>query len=357
MGNNNKMRLDELLEIKREPKTLGSKKTEISDVHGIVYRIYCIPENKNYIGQTFSHGYSGKYLPEKGILNRCRQHYNDRLLEVNKDKPLYIALEKYDLEDFEVFEEEKLYKEDISLINQKEGDCIKKYNSLRPNGYNIEEIGKKHSKLLKDLCEFYNIKIEKYNYVDKTRDGRMKDVCVGTYFNIEKERLGPEKTLELLKTLDIEKITLINSNGLRIIIRIKNYRDNLRVYYSGTNDECLEYSKKISDNLVISPSFYGKDSYKYQLKLDRVLEDKNIITSIIGKDYYNKSRDSSTYLVSISGIKNGRTQTLHKVSFGGKSINIQDSYKIGIEFIEKFKAENSDNLTINYITNTPSPSL
>ena len=37
--------------------------------------------------------------------------------------------------------------------------------------------------------------------------------------------------------------------------------------------------------------------------------------------------------------------------------HLEDSYKIGVEFIEKFKAENSDNLTINYITNTPSPSL
>ena len=188
MGNYNKMRLDELLENKREPKVPGSKKTEISDVYGIIYRIYCVPENKNYIGQTFSHGYVGKYLSKKGIIDRCRQHYNNRLLEVNKDKQLYIALEKYDLEDFEVFEEEKLYKEDISLINQKEGFYMQKYNSLNPNGYNIEEIGKQYSKLLKDLCDLYNIEIGKFEYVDKTRDGRIKDVCIGTYFKLDKKK-------------------------------------------------------------------------------------------------------------------------------------------------------------------------
>ena len=352
------MKLNELLEIKRPVKNAGDKKTELTDVYGIIYRIYCVPENKNYIGQTFSHGHVGKYLSKKGLLNRCRDHYNNRLLEVNKDKPLYIALEKYDLVDFEVFEEEILYKQDISLINQKEGFYMLKYNSLFPNGYNSEEIGKKYSKLVKDLCELYNIEIQKHNYVDTTRENRIKDICIRTYFNLKREYgLGPDKTLELLKTLDIEKLSLVFSNGLRIIIRIKNYKDNLRVYFSGSNEECLEYSKKISDNIIITPSFYGKDSYKYQLKLDKVLEDKDIITSIIGKDYSNSSRNSRTYLIIIYGIKNGRTQILHKVSFGGSSINIEDSYKTSIEFIEKFKRETIDNLSIKYILNTPSPSL
>ena len=232
-----------------------------------------------------------------------------------------------------------------------------KYNSLFPNGYNSEEIGKKYSKLVKDLCVLYNIKMEEHVYVDTTRENRIKDVCIGTYFNLERKRLDPDKTLELLKTLDIEKLSLVFSNGLRIIIRIKNYRDNLRVYFSGSNEECLEYSKKISNNIIITPSFYGKDSYKYQLKLDKVLEDKDNITSIIGKDYSNSSRNSRTYLIMIYGIKNGRTQTLHKVSFGGSSIDIKDSYKNGIEFVDKFKKETIDNLSIKYLLNTPSPSL
>lgn len=351
------MKLNELLEIKRPVKNAGDKKTELTDVYGIIYRIYCIPEKKNYIGQTFSHGYSGKYLSKKGLLNRCRYHYDNRILEVNKNKPLYVALEKYNLEDFEVFEEEILYKQDISSINQKEGIYMEKYNSLFPNGYNNEEIGKQYSKLVKNLCELYKIEIQKHEYKDTTREGRIKDVCVGTYFNLEKVRIGADKTLELLKTLDIEKVSLVYSNGFRIIIRIKNYRDNLRVYFSGSKEECLEYTKKISDNITITPSFYGKDSYKYQLKLDKVLEDKDNITSIIGKDYCNSSRNSKTYLIMIYGIKNGRTQILHKVSFGGSSINIEDSYKNGIKFVEKFKKETTGNLSIKYILNTPSPSL
>ena len=63
------MKLNELLEIKRPVKNAGDKKTELTDVYGIIYRIYCVPENKNYIGQTFSHGHVGKYLSKKGLLN------------------------------------------------------------------------------------------------------------------------------------------------------------------------------------------------------------------------------------------------------------------------------------------------
>ena len=84
MGNYNKMRLDELLENKREPKVPGSKKTEISDVYGIIYRIYCVPENKNYIGKG---GNGIKMKPAKFIPNNTK---NNSLLksfsDINKKK-------------------------------------------------------------------------------------------------------------------------------------------------------------------------------------------------------------------------------------------------------------------------------
>ena len=52
-----KMKLDELLKQNHPPK-----KNDLKDVYGIIYRIFCVPENKSYIGQTFSHGYVGQYL-------------------------------------------------------------------------------------------------------------------------------------------------------------------------------------------------------------------------------------------------------------------------------------------------------
>jgi hypothetical protein len=337
--NNNKMNLDELLKQNHPIKKRDEKKTELNEVYAIIYRIYCIPEKKSYIGQTFSHNYSKTYICKAGILNRCKQHYNNKSLEINKNKPLYVALTKYSPEQFIVYEEERLYNKDIADINQKEGEYMVNYNTLSPNGYNIEEICKKYSKLFKDISVLYSFEIKKYEYIDKTRNRRVKDVCVGTFFNLKKEEINPKKTLELLKPLQIENISLVNSNGLRIIVKLKNEKDNIRIYFSGSNEECLEYAKKITDNIVISPSFVGKDSYKYQPKVDKVLEDKDVITTITGKSYRNNSRNSDTFLIMVSGLKNKRVQTLHRISFGGKSVDIKDSFKIAVDFVERLKKE------------------
>ena len=55
---------------------------------------------------------------------------------------------------------EKIFGKELALINIKEGEYMKKYNSLDPNGYNTEEVGKIYSQLLKDLSKFYNFEIE-----------------------------------------------------------------------------------------------------------------------------------------------------------------------------------------------------
>jgi len=345
------MKLDELLKKTYPPKKRDEKKTELNEVYGIIYRIYCIPENKSYIGQTFSHTYSRKYICKWGILNRCKQHYNDKNLELNKDKHLYIALTKYPPDQFIVYEEEKLYNTSIVFKNKKEGEYMIKYKSISPNGYNIEETGKKYSKLLKDLSILHKFEIIKYEYIDKTRSRRKKDICIGKYFGLKKQQLGLEKTLELLKPLEIESVSLIKSKGLRIIVKLKNEKDNIRVYFSGTNEECIEYAKKITENVVMTPSFIGKNCYKYKLKLDKVLEDKDIITAVTGKSYHNDTRNSDTYLIMVSGSKNERVQTIHRISFGGKSININDSYKIGLDFVERLKKE-LNNSSIKYILET-----
>jgi hypothetical protein len=345
---NYKMKLFELLQQNHPAKKAGDKKTELNDVYAIIYRIFCIPENKTYIGQTFSHIYSRNYICKWNILSRCRQHYNNKELESNKYKPLYIALTKYSSEQFLIFEEERLYEKDIRLVNQKEGEYIKKYNSIFPNGYNIEEVGKKYPKILKDLSTLYDFEIQKYKYNDTTRERRIKDVCLGSYFGLKNKKISHDEIYELLKKVDIKNITLVDSNGLRIVVKVKNEKDNIRVYFNGTKEECISLSKKLSDDIIISPSFIGKDTYKYQLKIDKVLEDKNIITTITGKSYHNESRNCDTYLIMISGNKNNRIQTLHRISFGGKSVNIKDSYKTGIDFVERIK-KHINNSNIKYI--------
>ena len=345
-----KMKLNELLK-QRHKKEIGKSPTTINEVYGIIYRIYCIPENKSYVGQTMSHIYVNGSLSRKGIITRIRSHYNDRSLEQNISKPLSIALSTYETEQFEVFEEEKIIGKELAFINIKEGEYMKKYNSTVPTGYNTEEVGKIYSELLKDLSKFYEFEIKKYEYIDSTRERRRKDVCIGPYFNLKRKNIEPEKIIELLKTVEIENLYLTNSNGLRIVSRLKNENTNIRVYFKGNTDECLEFAKKISMNIIISPSFYDEKKYKYQLKLDKVLEDKDRITVITGKKYNNNSREHKTYLIIIYGNKNKRHQQLHRISFGGKTIDIKESYKTAIDFINKIKENMTTN--IEYKINNP----
>lgn len=332
-----KMKLDELLKQRHRTKGIKSSPSKINEVYGIIYRIYCIPENKSYVGQTLSHGYVNDRLSRKGILTRIRTHYNDRSLEQNINKPLSMALTTYDADQFEVFEEEKIVGKELAFINMKEGEYMKKYNSLVPNGYNTEEIGKIYSELLQDLSKLYDFEIKKFEYIDSTRERRRRDVCIGPYFNLKRKKIEAEQIIELLKTVDIEYLYLTNSSGLRIVARLKNENTNIRVYFKGNTDDCLEFANKISTNIIISPSFYEEKMYKYQLKLDKVLEDKECITVITGKEYNNNARDHKTYLMIVYGNKNGRHQQLHRISFGGKTIDIKESYKTAIDFIDKIK--------------------
>ena len=348
------MKLDELLKHDNTNRTGEKTRTQISEVYGIIYRIYCIPENKSYIGQTFSHNFSGKYICKRGTLERIREHHNSRILESQKHKPLYIALSTYEPDQFEIFEEEKITGKDIGLINQKEGEYMEKYNSMNPSGYNIENVGKNYPNMLLKLSEHYGFEILKNVYKDTTRARRVKDVCIGTYFKLKKQlHVGLEKTLELLKTVDVESVTLTDSKGFRLIVKIKGERDNIRIYFSGRREDCVEYAKKISNNIIIKPSFKGKDVYKYQDKLDTMLEDKDIIESVTCKSYHNNARNCDTYLVSVYGNKNSKFQIIHRISFGGASIKIDESYKIALDFIEKIK-ENIDNSSVKYSIHSPS---
>ena len=330
------MKLNELLDQKHRKKGTISLPSKINEVYGIIYRIYCIPEDKSYIGQTLSHGYVNGALCRKGMITRIRRHYNQKSLEQVVKKPLCIALSTYETNQFDVFEEEKLFGKEIALINIKEGEYMKKYNSLLPSGYNKEEVGKVSSKLLNDLSDLHDFEIKKYEYINTTRDRRRKDVTFGSYFNLK--YVIPETIIKLLKTVDFEHLYLTNSNGLRIVARLRNENTNIRVYFNGTTDECLEFANKISTNIVISPSFDDKkETYKYQLKLDKVLESIEFITNINGNVYNNNSRNHKTYLLVVFGNKNGRQQTLHRVSFGGKTIGIKESYETAVEFINKLK--------------------
>ena len=108
-------------------------------------------------------------------------------------------------------------------------------------------------------------------------------------FNIPKQLLGLDKTLELLHTIDVERVRLVDSNGLRVLVRVRDENVNIRVYFSGTREECLAYAKLIHDDIEEAESFRGKTCYKYQCKLEKVVVIAATVQKVVGKAYTNKA--------------------------------------------------------------------
>lgn len=344
------MLLTNILSFKNSP---DKQETKISDIYGIIYRIYCKPEDKSYVGQTFSHRKCKEKYMKSGVLKRIKEHYKVKNDEEFKSKFLSIAFNQYSTDDFIVYEEEKVYGKDLALLNKIEGKYIEKYNSLHPNGYNLEEVGKIYSKLLLELSKYHEFEIQKNNYVDKTRPKRCKDLCFGKRFNLQSHKFTKDIIREKLNTINIESIRLLKSkNDTRMIVREVDVKDNIRIYMTQEPDELINFAKEFTKNIIISESF--KQTYKYQNKLDKALETKDI-TLVISKIYHNSASNGNTYVALFYGKKNDdRTQLLMKVSFGGKTISIEDSIKVGLEFIEKYKlAKNDPNIIYDIVTESP----
>ena len=333
------MKLNEILELNYSIRKDRTKKTCISEIYGIIYRIYCIPEDKSYVGQTFSHSIASDNFCRHGIINRCKIHMRYKDYDDHKNRPLYKALNTYPTDQFEIFEELKIYGKDIGLMNQIEGEYMKKYNSVYPYGYNVEEVGKKYTKLLKLLEEHYQFETKDNVYVDKTREDRCKDICFGKRFDLQKKSYTRDLILEKLRTINIQSARLVETTGgLRIILKETGKRDNIRVYFKGSREECLEFTKRITDNIEVSESVRGEDCYKYQTKLENVLSFSEI-TKVSGKAYKNKSSGAETYLLIFYGKKNNKIQSLSRISFGGKKVNIEESKGDAMSFIDHVKME------------------
>jgi len=129
---------------------------------GFIYIIHG-PKNKKYIGQT-----------KNSIDKRYRKHCLNVINKKPKCTCLYRAMLKHGIEKFTY---EMLIEVDNELLDEYEQRYIKEYNSLVPNGYNLENGGtfkKEVNKLTREkISKFYKtndlpmyINIRKYpNYI------------------------------------------------------------------------------------------------------------------------------------------------------------------------------------------------
>ena len=102
---------------------------------GEIYMITDKINNKKYIGQTVCYLSSGR---KYGITGRWNHHVSDANNYVDKGRHFCNAIRKYGKNNFNL---EILLICNLSMMDYYEKKCIKLYNTISPNGYNLESGG------------------------------------------------------------------------------------------------------------------------------------------------------------------------------------------------------------------------
>lgn len=333
-------RLDDLLNL-QHTDGFGGAITQLEEVYGIIYRIYCIPEDKSYIGQTFSHKRTGKYLCRRGIFNRVKEHYHSRDEPRFAKRSLYIAFNTYPISDFVVYEVKRVYGADIENIGEDEKKAIEQYKSIHPLGYNIQEGGGNGCAIMEELAKLYEFTITRTIKPDTTRARRVKDVMFNKYFEITgRARINYDVVRAKLKDVDILNAKAVRyNNNFRVVVRVKDQPINIRINIpvkdksiEQLKEECIALASSISTTVIIDPSVGGPSVYKHTLKADKVLKHKINILTVTGHTYTYKARGFTAYTVSFFGSK---SHNLAAVTFGGKTTPIEESYAEAKEFVDR----------------------
>lgn len=124
--------------------------------YGYIYKIYNTVNDKIYIGQT-----------RRDINIRWHQHLSSINREQDKNTVLYRAMNKYGSDKFHIqlINEYSFESKDelVETLNKEEIRYISKYNSVKPNGYNMQYGGKSATESLKCPVDKYSTEGELLN--------------------------------------------------------------------------------------------------------------------------------------------------------------------------------------------------
>ena len=104
---------------------------------GEIYLVTCVPTGKKYVGQAVL--LSGSDLRPYGTYKRWKSHIYEAFHSMKTCRHLNFAINKYGEDAFIV---EPILTCKLDKINEYEIYFIKYYNTLVPNGYNLQEGGK-----------------------------------------------------------------------------------------------------------------------------------------------------------------------------------------------------------------------
>ena len=158
-----------------------------------------------------------------------------------------------------------------------------------------------------------------------------------------------ENKIDQLYGKEIEniKVSAVNLNTGVVMIRVNFHADGELVRHDFTNNDinksitrALKYVDEIKEctgitEVTITESvkeyIKGEEVYKYQNKIDNLLGLN--IRLVTGHPHYYKSHDNYIYLLLVY-VEKGPTK---RVSFGGKTQSIKESYKIAKKFTKILK--------------------
>lgn len=253
------------------------KKNE--NVIGRIYAIKNIINDKIYIGQTI------RTLGERWAGHRCD------FMSGRKKTALYLAFNKYGIENFYI----ELIEDNIPylMLDEKEIEYIRKYNSVSPNGYNISFGGQSYKteeerllmreRVLGEKNPMYGAYGEKNPFYGRQHSEEAKKILSlksKQYYS----NLTPEEKKKNMKRLNDARIKMIQMYGGGF--KGHNHTEDAKKRISGKlkgKKFSEEHNRKISENSTNKRAvvMLGKDGnyikeFESMTKACKYLKDNNI---------------------------------------------------------------------------------
>lgn len=246
---------------------------------GFIYRITNIENQLIYIGQTTQTNPNARWLGHK----RAVRYGNGCPVLSNAIK--HYGIEKFKFEVILTCPNEEL--------DQHEIEYIKQYNTLIPNGYNVQEGGN------------FGGMFKGHHHSDETKQ-RLADKCCLRYSDPEVRKAHGEKVREALKTSEKWKLALAENRAQRKGISIQR----------GEKGSCSEeHRNKISEGV--------KKWYENNSTEDRYKKQSKIMTEINGKPVKQYTKEGvymNEYPSIVEGARqNGLTRKNVQACVSGRS--------------------------------------
>ena len=237
-------------------------------IQGEIYLIKNTANNKQYVGQTWTHRKNRQYYKPFGHEGRFRDHISEAICNTKKKQCRYLnnAIRAYGKE---VFTVDLIHCCPIEELDYWEKYYISEYNSMYPNGYNLTNGGKSHVRVetSNNISELViNTAKKRGGCISRTEETRAKmskrlKEVMNTDENKKRQMFvtKSQHKLQKLKRFSGEKIDLGNldqylytkySRGKAFVVVKLNGKETSFVGKYQTFEELQEQAKEFLKNIA-----------------------------------------------------------------------------------------------------------